>query len=156
MHLTIFASILTVAAATSVGAQTVKASDASVLATIQAFSDARAGFDAPKLASLLTSDYIEVSPRGELDRRPAVLGFYTADKAGAVPPMVYTTQDVRRYGDTAIVIGAIEYTISAPDGTAVKRSVRVTYVERRVHGRWLMASAQYTGIPPAAPNQPNR
>ena len=122
-----------------------------VLATIRAFSDARSRFDAKALTSLLTPDYIEVSPRGEIDRREAVLGFYAADKATPVPPMTLTTQDVRRYGDTAIVIGSVEYTLSAPTGEMVKRTVRVTYVERRVRGRWLMASAQYTGVQPPKP-----
>jgi ketosteroid isomerase-like protein len=122
-------------------------SDAAVLATVQAFSDARVRFDAAKLGQLITSDYVEVSPRGELDRRAAVLAFYAADKASAVPAMVFSTQDVRRYGDTAIVLGTIEYTVSATNGATVKRSVRVTYVERLVGGRWLMASTQFTGIP---------
>ncbi|HEY0026799.1 MAG TPA: DUF4440 domain-containing protein [Allosphingosinicella sp.] len=130
-------------------AETSNALDAPVLATIKAFSDARARFDEAKLGTLLTSDYIEVSPRGELDRRSAVLAFYAPDKASAVPPMVFSTQDVRRYGDTAIVIGSIEYTVAGPNGAAVKRSVRATYVERRIGGRWLMASAQFTGIPAA-------
>jgi uncharacterized protein (TIGR02246 family) len=129
-------------------AEPIKKSGDPVLATVQAFSDARANFDAAKLGRLITSDYVEVSPRGELDRRPAVLAFYAPDKASAAPPMVFNTQHVRRYGDTAIVIGTIEYTVSAPSGATVKRAVRATYVERRVGGRWLMASTQFTGIPP--------
>ena len=132
-------------------ARTDKTGNGAVLAAIQAFSDARARFDSAALDRLLTSDYIEVSPRGEIDRRPAVLGFYTADKASPAPPMVYGTEDVRRYGDTAIVIGSIEYTIAAPNGEKVKRTVRATYVERRVGGRWLIASTQFTGVPPAQP-----
>ncbi len=124
-----------------------KAENDPVLATVQAFSDARTRFDATKLNSLLTPDYVEVSPRGEIDLRPAVLGFYTADKANAAPPMVFSTQYVRRYGDTAVVIGSIEYTIPGPSGVGVKRTIRATYVERRVRGRWLMASTQFTGVP---------
>jgi ketosteroid isomerase-like protein len=150
MNLKLYAAIFaTTAVCSSVSAEPVKRVTDPVLATIQEFSDARANFDAAKLARLLTSDYVEVSPRGELDRRPAVLGFYTADKASAAPPMAFSTQDARRYGDTAIVIGTIEYTVPAPTGGLVKRAVRATYVERRVGGRWLMASAQFTGIPPA-------
>ncbi|HWL72774.1 MAG TPA: nuclear transport factor 2 family protein [Burkholderiaceae bacterium] len=133
--------------ATPSNAETDNTPNASVLATVQAFSDARARFDAARLGQLLTPDYVEVSPRGEIDRRPAVLGFYAADRSSTVPHMVFSTQDVRRYGNTAIVIGSIEYTLSAPNGATVRRTVRVTYVERRVGGRWLMASTQFTGVP---------
>ena len=97
--------------------------------------------------------YVEVSPRGEIDRRQAVLGFYAADKATTVPPMSLASQDVRRYGDTAIVIGSVDYTIPTPTGGTVKRTARVTYVERRVGTRWLMASAQYTGVQSTKPAQ---
>lgn len=150
MRLHFYVTILAaITMATQSNAQTTKTSDAPVLATVRAFSDARTNFDAVKLGRLLTSDYIEVSPRGELDRRPAVLAFYTADKAKAAPLMVFSTQDVRRYGDTAIVVGAIEYEVRMPNGTLAKRSVRATYVERLVGGRWLMASTQFTGMAPA-------
>jgi len=125
--------------------------EASVLATVQAFSDARARFDSAALGRLLTPDYVEVSPRGEIDRRSEVLGFYTPDKASPAPPMTYRVQDVRRFGDTAIVIGDVEYTIPTPTGEKVKRTVRATYVERRVGGRWLIASSQFTGVAPPQP-----
>jgi ketosteroid isomerase-like protein len=141
LHLTIVTLGLT--AITAPGeARNVGSSDAPIIALVQAFSDARSHFDPKALDALLTPDYVEVSPRGEIDRRQAVLGFYAADKATPVPPMSLATQDVRRYGDTAIVIGSVDYTIPTPTG-AVKRTVRVTYVERRVGTRWLMASAQY-------------
>lgn len=131
------------------GAQHTQPADAPVLAVVTAFSDARARFDASALGALLTPDYVEVSPRGEIDRRQAVLGFYAKDKATPVPPMTLGTQDVRRYGDTAIIIGSVDYTVPGPGGATVTRTVRVTYVERRVRGRWLMASTQYTGVQPS-------
>lgn len=78
-----------------------------------------------------------------------MLTFYTSDKASAAPPMAMSTHEVRRYGDTAIVIRSVEYTVPGPGGAMVKRPIRATYVERRVRGRWLMASTQYTGVQPA-------
>lgn len=126
--------------------------DAEVLALVSAFSEARARFDAKAIDAMLVPDYVEVSPRGEVDRREAVLGFYAPEKATKAPPMTMTTEDVRRHGDTAIVVGSIEYTFPGPGGTPITRMVRATYVERRVGGRWLMASVQYTGVqPPLAP-----
>ena len=125
--------------------------DASVAALVRAFCDARDHFDAKALGGLLTPDYVEVSPRGEIDRRPAVLGFYAANKATPVPAMTRDTQDVRVLGDAAIVIGSVSYAVPTPTGGTVERTVRVTYVERRVGGRWLMASTQYTGVQPPRP-----
>ena len=151
MHLLESIAVLAVAASAAPTKAATAAPNAPVLAAVQAFSDARTRFDPVALDHLLTSDYVEISPRGEIDRRAAVLGFYAPDKAGPVPPMTYSTQDVRRYGDTAIVIGSIEYTIAAPNGEKVRRTVRATYVERRVGGRWLMASSQFTGVAPPQP-----
>ena len=127
-------------------AQNRHAPEEAIAALIQAFSDARDHFDARALDRLLTPDYVEVSPRGEIDRRPAVLGFYAADKLSPVPAMTRGTQS-----DTAIVIGSVSYTLPTPLGGTVERTVRVTYVERRVGDRWLMASTQYTGIQPSKP-----
>lgn len=129
-------------------AQITRAADAPVLALVNAFSAARAQFDAKALDALLTSDYVEVSPVGEVDRRQAVLGFYAPNKATPAPPMTLGTDDVRRYGDIAVVIGSINYAIPGPDGATAKRTMRVTYVAQRVAKRWLMASAQYTGVRP--------
>ena len=97
-------------------AQNQPSSDASSIALVQAFSDARNHFDAKALDALLAPDYVEVSPRGEIDRRQAALGFYAADKATPVPPMTLTTQDVRRFGDTAIVIGSVGFTLPGAGG----------------------------------------
>lgn len=124
------------------------AADEPVLALVRAFSQARATFDAHALDALLTPDYVEVSPVGEVDRRAAVLGFYAPDRKSPTPPMTLAVQDVRRYADTAIVIGSVSFPTPGPNGVAVTREMRVTYVQRRVAKRWLMASAQYTGVRP--------
>ena len=114
-----------------------QALDARVVALIQAFSEARSRFDAKALDALLSPDYVEISPIGEIDRREAVLGFYAGDKARPSPPMTLSTQDVRRYTDTAIVIGSVTYVVPAPNGATVERTLRATYVER--WGRWALA-----------------
>lgn len=126
-------------------------SDPAILTLVQSFNDARNRFDAKALDGLLAPDYVEVSPRGEIDRRPAVLGFYTPDKATPVPPMRFHTDDVRHHGDSAIVIGSIDYTLPDPSGGTVTRSVRVTYVEQRIGQTWKMTSVQYTGVMPPKP-----
>lgn len=158
--LALLAPIALAAPASAQTAPVSSAADAPILAAANAFNDARMRYDAKALDALLTPDYIEVSPRGEIDRRAQVLGFYTPDKAGPVPPMTPGPQEVRRYGDMAIVIGTIDIMLPAPppgpgaapgpatNAAPIKRSVRITYVERRVGGRWLIASTQYTGVAP--------
>ncbi len=139
--------------AVPVSAPSADPADAPVLALVSAFSAARAQFDAKALDALLASDYVEVSPIGEVDRRQAVLGFYAPDKATPAPPMTLGTDDVRRYGDIAIVIGSVTYAVPDPSGATVRRTMRAMYVARRVAGRWLMASAQYTGVRPPRPTE---
>ena len=134
-------------------AQNNQAADAPVLALVTVFSAARAQFDAKALDALLTSDYIEVSPVGEVDRRQEVLGFYAPSKATPAPPMTLGTDDVRRYGDIVVVVGSVNYAIPGPNGTTVKRTMRVTYVARRVARHWLMASTQYTAVRSTRPGQ---
>lgn len=104
-HLTIVTLGLT-AITTPGEARSVGSSDASIIALVQAFSDARSHFDPKALDALLTPDYVEVSPRGEIDRRQAVLGFYDADKATPAPPMSLATQDVSRYGPLVDIRGS--------------------------------------------------
>ena len=148
--LTLFALVLSSSAGPAV-ARDDQALDARVVALIQAFSEARSRFDAKALDALLSPDYVEISPIGEIDRREAVLGFYAGDKARPSPPMTLSTQDVRRYTDTAIVIGSVTYVVPAPNGATVERTLRATYVERWGGGRWQMASAQFTGVQPPPP-----
>lgn len=142
-------SVFAAAIAAPGTASSPKPDEIPVLQLVTAFSEARNKFDAAALDGLLTPDYVEVSPLGEIDRRPAVLGFYSADKATPVPPMRFATEDVRRFDDTAIVIGSVTFTMPGPDAATSARTMRVTFVERRIGGRWLMASAQYTGVRPA-------
>lgn len=148
--LTLLALVLSSSAA-PVEARDDRASDAHVVGLIQAFSEARSHFDGKALDALLSPDYVEISPLGEIDRRGAVLSFYAGDKARPSPPMTLATQDVRRYADTAIVIGSVIYVVPAPNGATVERTLRATYVERWSGGRWRMASAQFTGVQPPRP-----
>ena len=131
--------------------QVTQAVPAEILALIDAFSAARANFDAAALDALLAPDYVEVSPLGEVDRRQAVLGFYTPDKATPAPTMSFAAQDVRRDGNITIVIGSVDYRVPDQTGATVLRTMRVTYVAQRVGDRWLIASAQYTGVRPPRP-----
>lgn len=128
--------------------------DASVLAedavldVVRAFTAARTASDADALKATLAHDFVEISPRGEIDPRDKVLSFYTIENSGVVPPMRSEIHSVRRSGDMAVVMETIAFDMPGPDGTILERAMRATYVLRRDGAEWRMISAQYTGVVP--------
>jgi len=128
-----------------VAAAPAAAQDAAVRGLVDRFEAARAAFDPAALAATLAPDFEEISPRGEVDARAQVIGFYAPDKKKPAPPMTDDEVAVRMLGDIALVTQRTSFTI--PGGPT--RSIRVRYVARRTGGRWLLASAQYTPIFPA-------
>ncbi|HET6669065.1 MAG TPA: nuclear transport factor 2 family protein [Pyrinomonadaceae bacterium] len=127
-------------------------------ALVKQMTDAQAKFDPATLDKIYTSDFIEISPIGEVDPRDKTIGFY---KPEAKPPgdqmsVSVTTDEFlnRNYGNFAIVIARLTY---APMGVAPAArppfSIRVTLVCRKEKGVWKIASSQYTGIRPPRPAQ---
>lgn len=120
--------------------------------------NAQTEYDARTLDKILTSDYIEISPLGEIDRREKVLGFYNAEaKAAAadVKASVDATEVlIRSYDEFAIVIARLNYKMTAGGKELPTRSIRATYVMRKDGKTWKIASAQYTGIRPPQPPKP--
>ena len=106
----------------------------------------------------MTSDYIEISPLGEIDRREKVLGFYNAEAktaAADVKASVDATEVlIRSYDEFAIVIARLNYKMTAGGKELPPRSIRATYVMRKDGKTWKIASAQYTGIRPPQPPKP--
>jgi uncharacterized protein (TIGR02246 family) len=136
-----------------VGVQAQPDSDTALRTLVRQLVDAQAGYDAAALDRLLTADYVEVSPLGEVDARDRVLGFYRPELKPP-PEKMTASMDVtdfsqRTYGDTAVVIVRIDATITSDGKQLPPRSLRATFVCRRVAGGWRMASAQYTTIRPA-------
>lgn len=126
---------------------------------LRGFTEAQKNYDAAKLDEILAPDYVEISPAGEVDPRAKVLGFYAPDKksarAGELVSYGLDEINTRIYGDTAIVIARLPFTIKTPDGQTATRSLRCTFVCRKTRGKWRIASAQYTGIrTPPAPAKP--
>lgn len=121
------------------------------------FTTAQKNYDAARLDEILAPDYVEISPAGEVDPRAKVLGFYAPEKKsermGELVSYRLDEINTRIYGDTAIVIARLPFTMKTPDGQTVSRALRCTFVCRKVRGKWRIASAQYTGIrpPTAAP-----
>jgi ketosteroid isomerase-like protein len=119
-------------------------SDAALTALVRDFVEAERAFDQKRLAALITDDYAEVSPIGELDLHAAFLGFYAADKKQPAPAMTIGDTLVRRYGDAASIITSLSFERPSPDGQPRTVSIRVGFLAVRSGGKWKLASAQYT------------
>jgi ketosteroid isomerase-like protein len=126
-------------------------SDAPLIALVKDFVAAERDFDQKRLAALITADYAEVSPLGELDLHDAFLGFYAADKKQPSPPMMLGAPLVRRYGDAASILTTLSFERPGPDGQPRTASIRVGFMAVKANGAWKLASAQYTPERPKAP-----
>ena len=129
--------------------------EAEINTLLRQFTQAQKNYDAAKLDEILAPDYVEISPAGEVDPRAKVLGFYAPEKKSARQGELvsYELDEItsRIYGDTAIVVARLPFTMKTPDGQTLSRALRCTFVCRKTGGKWRIASAQYTGIRPQTP-----
>jgi ketosteroid isomerase-like protein len=122
-------------------------------ALVKQMTEAQSKFDAATLDKIYSSDFIEISPIGEVDPRAKTIGFY---KPEAKPPgdlnVSVTTDEfvIRTYGNFAVVIARINYASVTPTPRP-PFSVRATVVCRKEKGGWKIGSVQYTGIRPPRP-----
>ena len=115
---------------------------------VNKFVSAQRDFDNVALSELLHSDYVEVSPAGEVDHRKEVLGFY--DKShktkGQKSPMIEISElEMKTDGEYAFVI--VKETFTIPDSEQ-RFSMRASFTFKKTHNNWLFYNAQYTGIRP--------
>jgi len=143
--LSVIVAIATAQAASS-------SAERAVVAVVQQLADAQRTFDQATLDRLLTADYVEVSPVGDVDERAKVIGFYSADakaKSPEVSSIVIDQPTVRIDGTHAIVI-VRQTTNVGPAGASRAVVMRVTAHLRRTGTEWRIASTHYTGIRQAA------
>lgn len=107
---------------------------------------AEAAFDVKALDAVLAPQFVEISPRGEVDERDRVLGFYAPGRKTAVPPMTLGDFRTRVHGHAAVVSARVSYTVN---GQSLALTVGISAVED--HGAWKLLSAQYTRAAPPAP-----
>ena len=127
-----------------------RATEQALLELIKQLVAAQQNFDAAALDKLLAADYVEVSPVGEVDERAKVIGFYAPAAKAAAGPAVTITVDEPQYrlrDNTALVI--VRESFQRKVGDQVRdMAMRASFTLRKEQGRWLIASAQYTGIRP--------
>ena len=149
--------VLLIAASVSVSQAQVK-DDQALKALVSQFTNAQTAYDAKTIDSVLTADYIEISPVGEFDPREKVLTFYTPEAKAAAASVAATVEatehSIRNYGKFAVVIVRLNYKMTAGGKDLPPRSIRVSYVMRKEKDLWKIASAQYTGIRPPQPPKP--
>ena len=151
----ILLSVFFCVAVLSVAAQSTAKEELAIKWTIDQLVGAQTSYDVKTQDKLLTGDYFEVSPLGEIDTRDKVLSFYSPDaKAAAAGSAQVTTSEhsIRIYDKFAIAIVRLDYVMSANGKTLPPRSIRVTFaLSRTEKSSWRIASAQYTGIRPSQP-----
>lgn len=129
--------------------------DAALVDLVKAFVEAERQFDQARIATLITGDYAEVSPLGELDLHDAFIGFYAADKKQPVPATTLSEALVRTYGDTASIIVRLSFELPGPAGQPPRTvAMRASFLAVRQGGAWKLASAHYTPERPKAPPAP--
>lgn len=130
------------------------AAEQPLLDAARAMFDAQSKFDRPALDAILAPDYVEISPIGDVDERAEVLSFYTpeakAQMNAAGMELVSTAMAeprVRIYGDQAIVVSKNIATLRV-NGAEQQRLARVLFHFRKLGGKWLLQSSQFTWIRP--------
>ncbi len=119
-------------------------------------ASAQTNFDTATLDKIYASDYIEVSPIGEVDAREKAVGFYKpeANSERDKIKMVVTADEfsIRPYKNFAVVIA--RFTFAQTDNALPSRppvSFRATIVCRKEKGAWKIGSVQATSIRPTCP-----
>ena len=119
------------------------APEAAVLAVEQQWNDARAHADVAALERILVDDWTVTHANGTTDSKKT----YLADLASGARQFAggVTERDitVRFFGDTAIVAGSSESTVTL-NGQRQGGSLHFTRVFVRQHGAWKMAVTQAT------------
>lgn len=114
--------------------------DEQVRALAQAFVLAEFSFDQASLHRLTAQQFVEISPKGEVDERQAVLSFYSSEKKEVpAPPYTIRDQRVRLSGDVAVITQTL--VIGTPP-RAISLSQSLTAV--LVGGQWKLASSHST------------
>jgi len=118
--------------------------------------NAQTNYDTATLEKVYATDFIEISPVGEVDPREKTIGFYKPEANPDRDKMkaTVTTDEfsIRTYDNFAIVIARITFAQTGSEPPARPPfSLRVALVCRKEKGSWKINSAQYTGIRPPRP-----
>lgn len=149
----ILSSLLLVLLSISAFSQNKK--DEEVIAIAKQAVTAQENYDPVTLEKIYASDYIEISPLGEIDERQKAIGFYkVADiekEKARTPRYILDDFKVRHYGKFAMVISKFSIG-SKKDSQRPPTAVGIAlYGLRKENGAWKIYSLQLTPFPPPTP-----
>lgn len=113
---------------------------------LRQYRQAEDSFDLPLLRQVLDPHFVEISPLGQVDEHDTVLSYYAPEKKMTTPPMTLDQIVVRTSGTAATISARLRHAMAGHD-----MALRVGATARETPQGWILLSAQYTPIPPAAP-----
>lgn len=102
---------------------------------------AQAAFDQKKLRELTATEYLEISPRGELDPRSQMLSFYEHRPAAASPNVSIQLRSIRHYGPVGILVATL-----AMGPSSSPRVMQASYTARCSPSACKLLTVQYTPV----------
>lgn len=120
--------------------------DKEFLALPEAYLAAQRNFDVAALSALTASNFVEISPVGEVDNREKMLSFYAPDKKRPAPAMRYEQVHAWKNGASGTIIGKVIYTIMPPGGEARTSELTAAFQLHKSKGKWKLVAAQYTPV----------
>lgn len=123
-----------------------------VISVVKQAVAAQENYDPATLEKIYASDYVEISPKGEIDPREKAVGFYKVEdveKAKArTPRYVLDEFQVRQYGKFALIISRFSIGFKNDLQKPLSPVGLVLYALRKEKGAWKIYSAQFTPFPP--------
>lgn len=137
-----------------------KKDDEVVISVAKKAVEAQENYDPATLGKVYASDYIEISPKGEIDVREKAIGFYKVadvEKAKSKTPRYILDEfKVRHYGKYAIVISRFSVGSKTDSQQKPNPVGLVIYALRKEKAEWKIYSAQFTPFPPPPRPQPTK
>ena len=112
----------------------------------KAYVEAQFSFNQTSLRRMMAPEFVEISPKGEVDERDAVISFYASEKRTPAPPYSIQDQRVRLTGASAVITQTV--TIGTPPRSM---SLSQAITASRIGRDWKLTSSQSTPIPAPKP-----
>lgn len=131
--------------------------DEELIALVKKAVAAQENYEPTVLDKIYASDYVEISPKGEIDSREKAIGFYKVENVENVraktPRYILDEFQVRRYKDFAMIISKFSIGFKTDTQKPPSPVGLVLYGLRKEKGEWKIYSAQFTPFPPPKPSK---
>ncbi|WP_346836610.1 nuclear transport factor 2 family protein [Microbulbifer sp. SAOS-129_SWC] len=111
-------------------------------ALAKSYVKAQTTFDQSLLESITTHQFVEISPKGEVDEREEFIDFYAPEKKIPSPTFTITDVKVRQNGDVAFISQVITFSMG-PRKLQMTEGLSAIKTEQG----WKLASSQTTPRP---------